>query len=290
MKKIILTLITLALGGYLVACSIEKKNTNTQEVAERQSQKIVLGSVGSDAQIWKYIAQSEQAKQLGLNIEVKEINDGVALNTAVLDQEIDVNAFQSWAYFKEFNQLHQNQLVAIATTYLEPMGLYSKKYKNLQDLPQGAIVAIPNDVANTARALRLLEHANLITLSPEFKAGSGTVNQIVSNPKALNIKLVKAAQGPRVLSEVDLVAIGNTIALESDLNVIQDSLIHESVNDKVTENINVLVTHQQQKNNPQLQKLTLLYHQPFVKDYIQQKFGGTKLEINQPIASLNQPS
>lgn len=139
MKKIIQRLLAILLILNLVAC--EKDPADSQTGQSKTAEKIVLGSVGSDVQIWQYIAASQQARDLGLNIEVKEINDGVALNQAVLDQEIDVNAFQSWAYFKAFNQLHNHQLQAIATTYLEPMGLYSKRYKALQDLPEGAVVA-----------------------------------------------------------------------------------------------------------------------------------------------------
>ena len=285
MKRTIQLLTGIFLSLFLIACSIQKNDSKKSDVSDKQ--KIVLGSVGSDAQIWKYIANSEEAKRLGLEIEVKEINDGVALNTAVLDGEIDVNAFQSWAYFKEFNKLHDQKLEAIATTYLEPMGLYSKKYKAIAELPTGAIVAIPNDVANTARALRLLEQAQLITLKSGFNTISGNLNDIEKNPKSISIKLVKGAQGPRVLGEVDLVAIGNTTALESGLNVINDSIIHETVSDKIKENINILVVNQKNKDNHGLQKLGELYHQSFVNDYIQKEFGGTKLDINQPVSSLN---
>nr|WP_213014936.1 MetQ/NlpA family ABC transporter substrate-binding protein [Acinetobacter rathckeae] len=108
---------------FIISCSGYLKDSPTQN---QSTQTINLGSNGSDAQIWRYIAQSEQAKAVGLKINVKEINDGVALNRATLDKEIDVNAFQSWGYFNTFNQVNHNQLAAISTTYLEPMGLYSK--------------------------------------------------------------------------------------------------------------------------------------------------------------------
>lgn len=285
MKKIIQRLLAILLILNLVAC--EKDPADSQTGQSKTAEKIVLGSVGSDVQIWQYIAASQQARDLGLNIEVKEINDGVALNQAVLDQEIDVNAFQSWAYFKAFNQLHNHQLQAIATTYLEPMGLYSKRYKALQDLPEGAVVAIPNDVANTSRALKLLAQAKLIELKPSFNSISGSVNDIQKNPKNIRIKTVKGAQGPRVLDEVDVVAIGNTTALESGLNVLKDSIAHETVQDKIKENINLLVVHKNNANDRNLNKLNQLYHQPFVTAYIDQHFGGTKLEIDQPVATLN---
>lgn len=284
MKNLIKTVVSAVVAVSLVACSTQKEE---RTVAQTETDKIVLGSIGSDAQIWKYIAQSKEAKQLGLDIEVKEINDGVALNQAVIDKEVDVNAFQSWAYFKAFNKLKGEPLEAIATTYLEPMGLYSKRYKSLDDLPQKAVVAIPNDVANTSRALKLLEQAKVIQLKANFNPISGGLNDIEKNPKQISIKLVKGAQGPRVLDDVDVVAIGNTNALESGLNVIQDSLSHETVENKVVENINILVVRKDRKDDKNLQKLNTLYHQPFVEEYIKKHFGGTKLDINQPVSTLN---
>ncbi|WP_269913598.1 MetQ/NlpA family ABC transporter substrate-binding protein [Acinetobacter sp. HY1485] len=269
----LLTLGILVIG--IVACSFFSKTT--------ENKQIVLGSTGSDAQIWKFIAQSKAAKDEHLNIVVKEINDGVALNNATLENEIDVNAFQSWGYFKVYNQAHQQQLQAIATTYLEPMGLYSKKYKSLKDLPTGASVVIPSDPANTVRALKLLQKADLIQLTQNFNALTGNVQDIVSNPKQLKITLVQGGTAPRALTDVDLVAIGNTDALESGLDVTHDALFYEKVDQSVGDNINILVVNKQKAQDPDLLKLAKLYHQPFVKDYIQKHFKGTKIDVNQPL-------
>ncbi|MCF9035482.1 MetQ/NlpA family ABC transporter substrate-binding protein [Acinetobacter nectaris] len=280
-KWIVLTIISLL---SVVSCSSYfKKNTT---VVDTEGQVITLGSTGSDAQIWKYIAQSDEAKHLGLNIKVKEINDGVALNRATLDKEIDVNAFQSWGYLKAFNQLNHNQLAAIATTYLEPMGLYSKKYNSLKSLPENAVVAIPNDAANTARALRLLEQSKLIKLSDHFNSITGNIENITSNPKHLVIRLVEGSTIPRVLGDVDLAAIGNTVALDSGLNVLTQSLIHENVSDNTAQNINVLVVNRSRLNDETFKKLGVLYHQPFVEQYIQKNFAGTKVDVNQPVSQL----
>lgn len=249
--------------------------------------KVIIGSMGADAQIWRFIAETPAAKEAGLQIEVKEINDGLTLNLATADKAVDVNAFQSWAYFKTFNKNHDNKLAALATTYLEPMGLYSKKHGKLENLPQGATISIPNDTANTARALRLLEQAGLLTLKDPFDPVTGTIQDIAQNPKNLSIKLVQGASGPRILGDVDAAAIGNTPALESGLNVLQDALIHEQVNERVHNNINILATSQDRANEEALQKLNALYHQPAVVDYIKTHFGGTKLEVNQDISTLN---
>lgn len=268
---------------FIISCSGYLKDSPTQN---QSTQTINLGSNGSDAQIWKYIAQSEQARAAGLKINVKEINDGVALNRATLDKEIDVNAFQSWGYFNTFNQVNHNQLAAISTTYLEPMGLYSKKYHLLSQLPNSATVAIPNDAANTARALRLLEQAKLIKLSNSFNAISGNTHDIIENPKHLVFKLIDGSTIPRALGDVDLAAIGNTVALDSGLNVLTDSLDHERINQTTTQNINILVARQERVNDQALKTLATLYHQPFVAQYISKNFAGTKIDVNRPINTL----
>ena len=273
----------------VVACSnsADQQAASSPAAAKTDTTKIVIGSMGADSEIWRFIAKSPAAKEAGLEIEVKDINDGITLNNATAEGQVDVNAFQSWAYFKSFNQTNGDKLGALATTYLEPMGLYSKTHKDLNALPQGATVIIPNDTANTSRALRLLEEAKLITLKADFDPVTGTVQDITDNPKKLNIKLVQGASGPRVLGDVDLGAIGNTNALESGLNVTKDALFHEQVGDRVLNNINILATKKDRASDAALQKLSALYHQPAVDAYIKEHFGGTKLDVNQPISSLN---
>jgi len=272
----------------LFACSNPSQKTDSSiQAKSTNSTHIVLGSVGSDAQIWRFIASTQATKNAGLNIEVKELTDGIALNQGLIDQKLDVNAFQSWSYLKAFNEKNGNKLQAIATTYLEPMGLYSKRYKTLDQLPNGATVIIPSDTANTARALSLLNQAGLIKLKTDFNPALGNLNDIQNNPKKFNIKLVQGATLPRVLGDVDLAAIGNTNALESGLNVIHDALAYEKNDEKVINNINLLVVDKNRINEEKLQKLGALYHQPAVVEYIKQHFGGTKISINQNVNSFH---
>jgi D-methionine transport system substrate-binding protein len=115
---------------------------------------VTIGSQGSDLQIWEHIAKSKQAKDAGLNINVKEITDGTQLNKATTEGQVDVNAFQSWAYYQAYNRENpKGKLAALGTTYLEPLGIYSKKYKKISQIKDGATVAIANNPANTSRGL-----------------------------------------------------------------------------------------------------------------------------------------
>lgn len=254
--------------------------------ASGDGQKIVIGSQSSDVQIWKHIAESQAAKDANLNIEVKEINGGVPMNNATKEGEVDVNAFQSWAYLVSYNQESKADLVAVATTYLEPMGIYSGKVKSIEEVPDGALVALADNPANTARGLRLLQAAGLIKLKDDFNSGTGTVNDIVDNPKNLDFKLIDDTTGPRVIQDVDLVLIGNTIALEGGLNVLKDSLFHEEISQDTKNSINVLVTTSDKQNDPGILKLGELYHTEDTQKYIEEEFGGTKVPVNKPISYL----
>lgn len=269
----------------LSACSQDDKPKQTTN-SDTQAQKIIIGSHGSDADIWQFIAQSQAAKDAGLDIDVKIIDDGVTLNIATIDGDVDVNAFQSWGFLKDFNKNNGNKLTAITTTYFEPMAVYSSKYKKLDELPDGALVAIPNDSANHARALLLLQKAKLITLKSDFNQATGSVNDIIENPKKLEFKQIKYAHGPRALPDVDIAVIGNTAAQEGGLNALNDSLFREQNDGSINDMINVLVVKTENKDNPAFNKLEELYHTEAVKRYIRDNFGGTKIQISQPLASL----
>lgn len=248
--------------------------------------EITLGTIGPDVQIWQHIANSKQAQQAGLKIRVKSFTDPVALNRATASGEVDVNAFQSWSYLQAYNKENKKApLAALGTTYLEPMGLYSDRYHKIQDIPDGATVAIANNPANTARGLLLLQSAGLIKLKPSFTATSGT-NAIASNPKNLQFKEIDDTTGPRVLKSTDLVLIGNTIALTGHLNVLKDSIYHEKVDQSTKDNINVIATAKKESNNQEYKKLVKLYHNRQIQQWINHKYQGTKVNVDKSLSYL----
>lgn len=283
MKKKLIGIVALSVLLIVAGCGSKNADTDTTSSG---AQKIVIGSMGSDAQIWKHIAASQGAKDANLQIEVKEIEGGVESNNATKEGEVDVNAFQSWAYLVSYNQDSNANLTAIATTYLEPMGIYSQKVKDIKDVPDGALVALADNPANTARGLNLLQASGLIKLKDDFNAATGTVNDIVENPKNLKFELIDDTTGPRVIQDVDLVLIGNTIALEGGLNVLKDSLFHEEISEDTRNNINVLVTTADKKDDPGILKLGELYHSEDTQKYIESEFGGTKVPVDKPISYL----
>lgn len=277
-KQLFLTVILALSIILLVGCGNKAKAS--------RNDTIVIGSQGSDLDIWEHIARSSQAKKLGLKIKTKEITDGAQLNNATSQGQVDVNAFQSWSYYQAYNKQNPNgKLIALGTTYLEPLGIYSKKYKSLKDIANGTTVAIANNPANTSRDLLLLQKAGLITLKKGFNA-LGNTKDITANPKNLKFKEIDDTTGPRVLNDVPVVLISNTVALESGLHVLTDSIYHEKVDQGTKDNINILATAAKNKNNTNYQKLVKLYHNKEIQKYIKKKYFGTKIEVNKPLTYL----
>ena len=272
----------------IIAAFFALRLTSSRQTAKSQKTTVTVGSIGPDVQVWQHIAKSSQAKKLGLKIKVKAFTDGPSLLRATSDGSINVSAFASWAYLEAYNKSKSNTglQVALATTYLEPMGIYSSKYKKLSDLPKGATIALANNAANEARGLLLLQSAGLIKLKKNFDSASGNTNDIVSNTKKFKFKLIDDTTGPRIIKSVDAVLIGNTIALAGNLNVLKDSLYHEKIDQSTKNNINVLATAKKNKNNAAYKKLGKLYHNKQIQKWIAKKYSGTKVEVNKPVSYL----
>ena len=287
MKKLLGLVLGLTVG--LAGCSKpEAPATDAAKSDTVKEQTVVMASTGSDADIWRYIATLPETKKAGIKLEVKNFTDYVAMNTAVANKEVDINAFQSYAYLVAFNASNKDKIAPVSTTYLEPMGIYSSKVKKVEECANGATIAIPNDAANEARALLLLQSAGLLKLKANFDPATGTPNDITENAKKIVIKPIQMATAVRVKDEVDAIVLGNTLALEGGLNVLKDSIYYEPVDQSTKLNVNILATAESRKDDPLLQKVGALYHTEAVNKYVQEKFGGTKVDVNKPISYLTE--
>jgi D-methionine transport system substrate-binding protein len=207
------------------------------------------------------------AKQ-GITLKVKEFTDYVTPNDAVESGEIDANFFQHVPYMNTFNKDKGYHLVSVVGTHVEPLALYSKKYKALADIPAGATIAIPNDPTNEGRALLLLKSAGLIQL--DEKAGlEATPQNVTENSKKFSFKEIEAATLPRVLDDVDAAIINGNYALPAGLSAKKDGLLIEGADSPY---VNVLVTKSGKENDPAMQALAKALTSQKVKDWIQQKY------------------
>lgn len=288
MKKILG--IALGLSVALTGCS--KPEAPATDAAKTDTaaaeQTVTIASTGSDADIWRHIATLPETKAAGLKLDIKNFTDYVAMNTAVANNEVDVNAFQSYAYLVAYNEANTAKIAPLSTTYLEPMGIYSSKVKTLAEFKNGATIAIPNDGANESRALLLLQSAGLVKLKNDFDFVKGTSKDIVENNKAFVIKPIQMATAVRVKDEVDAIVLGNTLAMEGGLNVLKDAIYYEPIDQTTKMNVNVLAIAEARQNDPVLKKVGELYHVAAVGKYVQEHFGGTKIDVNKPVSYLTQ--
>lgn len=214
------------------------------------------------------------AKQ-GVTLEVKVFTDYVQPNIQVAEGRLDANFFQHQPYLDEFNASKGTQLVSVAGVHVEPFGAYSSKIKDLSELKDGAQVAIPNDATNGGRALLLLQTAGVLTLKPE--AGiTATARDIADNPKKLRIRELEAATLPRVLNQVDLALINTNYALEAGLNPMEDALVIEGADSPY---VNILVTRENNQQNPALLKLVEALKTAEVKAFILEKYQGAVVPV-----------
>lgn len=180
-----------------------------------KSEKVTLGVASNDTKAWEKV--KELAKKEDIDLEIKQFSDYNVPNTALNDGDIDMNAFQHFAFLEAFKKANKGtEITPIRTTVLAPLGIYSEKIKDIKDVKDGAKVVIPNDVSNQARALKLLEKAGLLELNKDFGLSS-SIKDIKNNPKNLDIKAVDAQQTARALSDVDISVINNGVATKAKL-------------------------------------------------------------------------
>ncbi|MNZ40834.1 D-methionine-binding lipoprotein MetQ precursor [compost metagenome] len=208
-------------------------------------------------------------------MEVKEFTDYVQPNVQVFEKQLDANYFQHQPYLDDQNKQNNFDLVSVVGVHVEPFGAYSKKYTAVDQIPDGAKVAIPNDATNGGRALLLLEKQGLIKLKEDAGIDATKVD-IAENPKNLSFIEVDAAMLPRQLEEVDLALINTNYALEADLNPTKDALFIE---DKDSPYTNILVARPDNKDSDAIQKLAKALTSDDVRKFIEDTYQGALVPV-----------
>jgi len=205
----------------------------------------------------------------GITLRVLEFTDYVQPNSALISGDLDANFFQHIPYL-ESNTDWSARLVSAFGVHVEPFGLYSAKYRNVSELPNGATIAIPNDPSNGGRALLLLQANGLITL----RDGVGleaTPRDVVGNPRNFRFQELEAALLPRSLQDVDAATINGNYALEAGFNPVNDSLIIEGAQSPY---VNIVVVQKGKENDPKIIALKNALLSQKVKNYIISNYNG----------------
>lgn len=210
----------------------------------------------------------------GWTVDVVEFNDYVQPNTSLEDGDLDANYFQTIRYLEEQNESRNLHLKDVAGIHLEPMGLYASSAASLEELPDGASIAIPNDGSNESRALKLLADNQLIELSETEDLYNLT--NISSNPHNFEFVELEAANLPRSLQDVDAAVINGNYALEADLNPQTDALVAElAESDESYKYINYLVVKEGNEETAKTKALIAALQNEDVKAYIENKYSGS---------------
>ncbi|MBQ1761612.1 MAG: methionine-binding protein [Aquincola sp.] len=199
-----------------------------------------------------------QLRQLGYEVQYVEFSQGVQPNDAVERGQIHANIFQHTVYLEASNQRQKFDLVPIVHVPTPPMGLYSKRWKSLTEVPQGATVTVPSDPVNTARALRILEAAGWVSLKPGVDAASVSERDITRNPRQLKIVPLDAAQAPRSLDDADLAAIQGNFAVAYGLRLTEALKLE----DMTLPYVNVVAVKRSNQNAKFARDLVAAYQSP----------------------------
>ncbi|MFJ7917598.1 MULTISPECIES: MetQ/NlpA family ABC transporter substrate-binding protein [unclassified Lysinibacillus] len=269
MRKLNYILGLMALLFLLVACA--KAN-------EKETVKVGIRS--SELETWEYI--KEQAAKEDISLDLVTFSAQYDPNQALAEGEVDINAFQHVAYLNLFNTNNKTDLQAIGTTIMAPIGLYSKKYKTLDEMKEGAKIAVPKDPSNWGRALLLLQEYGLLTVTDSFD-GNGGEDRIKDNPKKLNILPVDGATTPRVMEDADFAVINNGIAVEAGL-LLKDAIIHE--NETAKPFLNVIVARPGDKDNKTLKKIVDIYQREETANFIKDISNGNYIPVKMPLDEL----
>lgn len=276
-KLLSVALITTLLAGVLTGCGNTQQSTTENKTADASRVTLKVG-----ASLTPHAEILEQAKPIltkqGVNLEIVKIEDTVTPNTGLVEKSLDANFFQHQPFLDDFNKENNTDLVSAGSVHYEPFGIYAGKVKDLSALPDGATVAVPNNVTNEARALLLLEQEGLLKLKEgvDIKA---TVNDIVENKKNIKFKEIAPEQLIRALPDVDVAVINGNYAIEGGLHV-KDALAVESDQSIAAKTYaNIIAVRSEDKDNDAIKKLVAVLQSDDIKKYINDTYDGAVVPI-----------
>lgn len=282
-SKLLALALTLALALSLAACSGGTQDTNppdtqspesTQPAGDSNPGAPVVIKVGATPA--PHAAVLEVAKELlkeqNIDLQIQEFDDYILPNTAVEDGSLDANYFQHITYLNNFNEENGTHLVSVAEVHYEPFAIYAGKTASLDALAGGAVIAVPNDGTNEARALMLLEAQGLIKLR-EGAGLSATKDDIAENPHNYEIQELEAKLLTSTLQDVDIAIINGNYALGAGLTE-DNALAFEDAAAAAAPYVNVLAVKEGRENDEAIQALVKALQSDGVKQFMQETYGN----------------
>ena len=287
LKRVIASALLLTVTASFAACGKTESTTattaagsDTQSEANADVSANVVLKVG--ANITPHSEILEIAKPIlaeqGITLEIVKLEDSITPNTGVIEGSLDANYFQHVPYLEQFNKENNSTLVSVGAVHYEPFGIYAGKTKDLKDLPDGATVAVPNNVTNEARALLLLAQEGIIKLKDD--AGiNATVEDITENPKNIKFKELAPEQLVAALPDVDVAVINGNYAIEGGLHVSQALAVEANDGLAAQTYGNIIATSAEKANDPAIKKLVEVLQGPEVSKYIKETYDGAVVPL-----------
>jgi D-methionine transport system substrate-binding protein len=267
MKRIAVVLAAVLVSGLISPQAPVFAGGNKQEApAEKQVTVVRVGVTGDSTDEWDHVAKVLINE--GIKIELVKFGDYVLPNRALEDGEIEVNSFQHYAYLNNEIKTKGYHITPIGETVIAPLGLYSKKISSVSQIKKGDKIALPNDLVNEGRGLRVLEAAGLLTI-PESAGPTPAISDITANPLNLEFVPVEAAQTPRLMQDVTASIINVGHAIDAGLIPPRDALtLEKQIEGKANPYINVIAVRTADKDNPVYNRIVKEYQTDAVKEII----------------------
>lgn len=272
MRKIVSLAFVVALSMGFVACGDEKAQSSKDEVSKSAPLRVGATPVPA-AEILEFIKPQLQAK--GVEIQIQNFTDYVVPNTSLAEGSSDANLYQHKPFMDKTNEEKGYKLTAIAPVYVVPLGFYSQKVKSVDEIPQGATIAIPGDASNMARAFILLHDNGVIKIKDSSNLNA-TELDVIENPKKIVFKPMEAASLPLVLDSVDGAVINANYALQAKMSL-KSAIFHE--NDK-SAYVNVLVAREDNKDDERIAKLKEVLLSKETREFILSKYKGEIIPVS----------
>lgn len=263
--------LTLALGLLVTtACGTDATSD------AKASEPIKIGVVGEVNEVWDFV--KEKLASDGVEIELVKFTDYATPNVALAEGELDLNSFQTKIFMDSFNEDHGENLVAIADTVIAPLGIYSSTIKDVSEIKENDVIAIPNDVSNEGRALLLLQTAGLIEVDPAKKQ-IPVVEDITSNPLNLTFETLDSSQTARALEDVTASVINSGMAVDAGFIPTEDAVFLEPVTESSDPYYNTIVSREEDKDNEVFQKIIEAYQAEDTKEVIAETSKGSSIPV-----------
>lgn len=275
-KKLVASLLTASLALGLAACGSDDKSSS-------DSKETTIKIMASNTPHKKILQKAEPIlEKEGVDLEIETAQDYIIPNKALASGDIDANYFQHIPYLTQ--QMKDNKdydFVNVGGIHIEPIAIYSKKYKSLDELPKGAKIIISKSVADQGRILTLLEANDLIKLKDGVDKTTAEIKDIAENPKDLKIDPAVNAemlvQTYNNSKDADAVVINSNFAIDAGLDPKKDSI---AIEDDESPYVNVIAVRKEDKDNESIKKLVDVLHSKEIQEYITEEWGGSVVPVS----------